>query len=246
MRGFLHKKEAMKTTLTKVVLLSLVAIDIATANSEHLTPVSLSPDYYQKLIHTFRDGYGSQPSLQALVIPSLANEYLAGIRATPTGSEAFLVEPKYSVRMFQTAESAKAGNERAKRYIFPPDIPDSFLKNPIQIHTRSIPRHLSRTLCKIWISELYMIKSATQDSRILLDPTTFIFSENISKGELIKGQTVDPMRGSSISSLADLAYTLNGYVLGDINEVELEARATAIEVRFPEKNRVPPRSCEKL
>ena len=53
--------------------------------------------------------WNRQPSLQALVIPSLANEYLAGIRATPAGSEAFLVEPKYSVRMFQTAESAKAG-----------------------------------------------------------------------------------------------------------------------------------------
>lgn len=236
----------MKTTLTKVVLLSLVAIEIATANSEHLTPVSLPPDYHQKLIHTFRDGYGPQPSVQALVIPSLANEYLTGIRSTPTGSEAFLVEPKYSVRMIQTAESAKAGNERAKRYIFPPDIPDSFLKNPIQIHTRSIPNNLSRSLCKIWVSELYMIRGASQKSRILLDPTTFIFSENISKGELIKGQTVDPTRGSSISSLADLAYTLNGYVLGNINEAKLEAQATAIEVRFTKKNKVPLHSCEKF
>lgn len=234
-------------TFAKLNLLALLLLaTTATANTEHLTPIDINSAYYKKLITTFQSGYSKESTLQALVLPSLANEFLTGVRTTDSGQEAFLIETKYSVHMFQVAEAAKEGNEGARHYVFPPDIPDSYLKNPTQTHSINIPDDLSYRLCKIWIHELHKTKTIARDKRILLDPTTFIFSANTPEKEQIKGQTVDPDRGASVRAISNLAYALRGYALGDISQSELEKLTSAFETQHPSLKQLPTRECVKL
>ncbi|WP_156115021.1 hypothetical protein [Pseudomonas sp. ML96] len=228
------------------LLTSLLLAATAAASTEHLAPVNITPEYYEKLTTTFRSGYSQEPSLQALVLPSLSNEFLTGVRATSEGQEAFLIEPKYSVHMFQVAEAAKEGNEMARQYVFPPDIPDSYLKNPTQIHSKNISDDLSHRLCKIWIHELYKTKATSRDKRILLDPTTFIFSANTAEKGQTKGQAVDPDRGSRVRAFSNLAYALRSYALGDMSEDELEKLTSAFETQHPKPTPLSAGECEKL
>ena len=235
----------MKILFSKLSLLTfLLLAATATANTEHLIPVKTTSAYYEKLNTTFRKGYSQESSLQALVLPSLANEFLTGVRTTTSGQEAFLIESKYSVHMFQVAEAAKEDNEIAKHYIFPPGTPDSYLKNPTQIHSKTISDDLSHRLCKIWTHELHKTKATTRDKRILLDPTTFIFSANIPEEKQIKGQAIDPGRGSSVSALSNLAYALKSYALGDTSEDELEKLTSAFEAQHLNPKALSAGECE--
>jgi hypothetical protein len=234
-------------TFAKLNLLAFLLLGTtAAANTEHLSPVDINPAYYKKLITTFQSGYRKDSPLQALVLPSLANEFLTGVRITDSGQEAFLIEPKYSVHMFQVVEAVKEGNERAKHYVFPPDIPDSYLKNPTQTHSKDISDDLSYRLCKIWIQELHKTKTTARDKRILLDPTTFIFSANTPEKEQIKGQTIDPDRGSSVRAISNLAYALRGYALGDISQNELEKLTSAFETQHPSPKQLSTGECVTL
>jgi len=234
-------------TFAKLNLLSLLLLTTtAVANTEHLTPVDINSAYYKKLVTTFQSGYRKESAVQALVLPSLANEFLAGVRTTDSGQEAFLIEPKYSVHMLQVAEAVKEGNERARHYVFPPDIPDSYLENPTQTHSKDISDDLSYRLCKIWIQELHKTKTTARDKRILLDPTTFIFSANTPEKEQIKGQTIDPDSGTSVRAISNLAYALRGFALGDISQSEVEKLTSAFETQHPSPKQLPARECVKL
>ena len=236
----------MKILAKRNLLAFLLLTTTAVANTEHLTPVDINSAYYKKLVTTFQSGYRKEPAVQALVLPSLANEFLTGVRTTDSGQEAFLMEPKYSVHMFQVAEAVKEGNERARHYVFPPDIPDSYLENSTQTHSKDISDDLSHRLCKIWIQELHKTKTTARDKRILLDPTTFIFSVNTPEKEQIKGQTIDPDSGTSVRAISNLAYALRGYALGDISQSELEKLTSAFETQHPSPKQLPTRECVKL
>jgi hypothetical protein len=244
-RGFLLGS-FMKTFAKLNLLAFLLLATTAVANTEHLTPVDINSAYYKKLVTTFQSGYRKESALQALVLPSLANEFLTGVRTTDLGQEAFLIEPKYSVHMFQVAEAVKEGNERARHYIFPPDIPNSYLENPTQTHSKDISDDLSYRLCKIWIQELHKTKTTARDKRILLDPTTFIFSATPPEKEQIKGQTIDPDSGTSVRAISNLAYALRGYALGDISQSELEKLTSAFETQHPGPKQLLTRECVKL
>jgi len=148
--------------------------------------------------------------------------------------------------MFQVAEAVKEGNERARHYVFPPDIPDSYLENPTQTHSKDISDDLSYRLCKIWIQELHKTKTTARDKRILLDPTTFIFSANTPEKEQIKGQTIDPDSGTSVRAISNLAYALRGYALENISQNEVEKLASAFETQHPSPKQLPTRECVKL
>nr|WP_298109680.1 hypothetical protein [uncultured Pseudomonas sp.] len=154
----------------------------ATADTapNHLTPTEglseSTSDYYEKLYITFKEGYGEDSILQTLTTPSLANEFVTGIKKSASGYEAFLIVPQHSIRMLMMYERAKHGDERAKHLVFPKNIPNSYLENSTQTNKQIIPEKLAFRLANIWAQELGKTMPATKNDQRLLLALTLIFS----------------------------------------------------------------------
>ncbi len=214
----------------------LLAVDAATA-SEHLipsdSPVTRISAYHQKLYSTFKAGYGVDSTLQALVMPSLANEFVAGIRTSPSGYEAFLITTQHPVRMFEMAEQAQQGDPGAKFYIFPDNMPKSYRENPVKIYRQTIAKNLAFRLCNIWAQELAKTSPTEQDEhRLLLDPTTIIFSIKSADHSHISGKVTEPGEGSRLEALTNLAYSLKRYAVGELGGAELGRQTLNFEREY--------------
>jgi hypothetical protein len=202
------------------------------ASHPRLVPVQPQPGplaaYEADLRRVFRDGYGADVQLRALVMPSFETEYLVGLRRTNRGYEIFALRPvRQQVWVYQLIKAYRSGRAGVMNVdIADPksvprddtadeiarlekDLPADPADLPLNRCSVPVEARLAADLTKAWRNMLEAVRS-DEDLMAGVDGTSYVFSMEF-EGRALAGETWTPSEGTAPAKLALLADTMRRY-----------------------------------
>ncbi|HEX6375773.1 MAG TPA: hypothetical protein VFZ91_08625 [Allosphingosinicella sp.] len=211
------------------------------ATHPRLAPLQPPPgalaDYEADLQRTFRDAFGADVRLRAVVRPSFQTEYAVGLRQDGEGYEIFALRPSRQIWAYQMIKLYKSG--QAGVMIFDGsdgDDPDKLLGDPdseprdgtadaiaqLQKDLPADPSDLPLSRCAVTVDDAVaagvtaawrrMLETVRPGEQLMpgLDGTSYIFSMETDGGALA-GETWSPRAGTRPAKLARLAEAMREY-----------------------------------